>query len=118
MNKTKQNRVEKLDMWNDVTGTVYCFGYKFKNNSQVGKKLYYIKYSTRLSKKDESGEYENFYITVQFKKEDDPEIEGAFSFNLLKGFLTFDTFDTKTEKGKQALKLVVMDFDELSENNA
>jgi hypothetical protein len=61
-------------------------------------------YSTAISKKNESGEYERMYVQIQFPK--GVELENKTMIEITKGFLSF----YKTKEGLSKLKLVVMDY--------
>lgn len=62
-------------------------------------------YSTSISKKDQNGQYERMYITVQLPKED--TLENKTQIDVKEGFLSF----YKTKDGLPRLKLVIMKYD-------
>ena len=62
-------------------------------------------YSTSISKKDQNGQYERMYITVQLPKED--TLENKTQIDVKEGFLSF----YKTKDGLPRLKLVIMKDD-------
>lgn len=64
-----------------------------------------ISYSTTISKKDQYGNYENMYISVQLPK--DVVLENNSRINVTKGFLSF----YKTKQGLPKLKVVVQEFE-------
>ena len=86
-------------MWTDICGIMRVYGHEF----QTGRGSF-IKYSTSLGRKNEDGDYENFYLPVHFPKDDDPGVEGAFKVNITKGFLSLNTYDT--DKGKYTKHVV------------
>ena len=63
-------------------------------------------YSTTISKKDQYGNYENMYISVQLPK--DTVLENNSRINVTKGFLSF----YKTKQGLSKLKAVIQEFEE------
>ncbi len=69
-------------------------------------------YSTSISRKNQDGEYEKMYLSVQLPK--GVEIENKTKINIIKGFLSF----YNTKEGLPKLKIVVMEYelDEESKN--
>lgn len=67
-----------------------------------GKELY----STTISRKDENGNYENLYLSLQIPK--DVVLENNSTINVTKGFLSF----YKTKQGLSKIKAVVQEFTE------
>ena len=61
-------------------------------------------YSTTISKKDQFGNYENMYITVQLPK--DVELENKTRIDVTRGFISF----YKTKQGLPKVKAVVQEF--------
>lgn len=62
-------------------------------------------YSTSISKKNQDGQYERMYLTVQLPKED--ILENKTQIDVKEGFLSF----YKTKEGLPRLKLVVMKYE-------
>ena len=62
-------------------------------------------YSTTISKKDQFGNYENMYISVQLPK--DTNLASNTKINVTKGFLSF----YKTNQGLPKIKAVVQEFE-------
>ena len=62
-------------------------------------------YSTSISKKNQDGQYERMYLTVQLPKED--TVENKTQIDVKEGFLSF----YKTKEGLPRLKLVVMKYE-------
>lgn len=62
-------------------------------------------YSTTISKKDQFGNYENLYISVQLPR--DVALESNSRINVTKGFLSF----YKTRQGLPKIKAVVQEFE-------
>lgn len=61
-------------------------------------------YSTTISKKNQDGEYERMYVSVQLPK--NIELENKTVIEITNGFLSF--YNTKDELPK--IKIVVMEF--------
>ena len=62
-------------------------------------------YTTTIGKKNEAGEYENLYITVQLPK--DVVLENNTMINVTKGFLSF----YKTRENLPKIKIVIQAFE-------
>ena len=62
-------------------------------------------YSTTISKKDQFGNYENLYISVQLPQ--GTTLENNSKINVTKGFLSF----FKTKQGLPKIKAVVQEFE-------
>ena len=61
-------------------------------------------YSTSISRKNQDGEYEKMYLSVQLPK--GVELENKTMIEITKGFLSF----YKTKEGLSKLKIVVMEY--------
>lgn len=61
-------------------------------------------YSTTISKKNQDGEYERMYVSVQLPK--NIELENKTVIEITDGFLTF----YNTKDGLPKIKIVVMEF--------
>lgn len=61
-------------------------------------------YSTSISKKNQNGEYEKMYLSVQLPK--GIELENKTKINITKGFLSF----YKNKQGLPQVKIVVMEY--------
>lgn len=61
-------------------------------------------YSTSISRKNQNGEYERMYISVQLPK--GVELENKTKINITKGFLSF----YKNKQGLPQIKVVVMEY--------
>ena len=98
--KNEQKRKkERPAMWSDVSGRMRVYGREFET-----KRGSFIKYSTSIGKKNEDGDYDNYYLPVFFPKEDAPDMEGAFELEITKGFMTLNVYDKG--KGKNAEHIV------------
>lgn len=72
-------------------------------------------FSTSISRKNQNGEYERMYISVQLPK--GIELENKTKINITKGFLSF----YKNKQGLSQVKIVVMEYktdEELQEREA
>lgn len=61
-------------------------------------------YSTSISKKNQNGEYEKMYLSVQLPR--GVELENRTKINITKGFLSF----YKNKQGLPQVKIVVMEY--------
>ena len=80
----------------NITGTIRIYKKEFE-----GKEIY----STTVSKKDQFGNYENLYISVQLPQ--GTSLENNSKINVTKGFLSF----YKTKEGLPKIKAVVQEFE-------
>lgn len=80
----------------DISGTVRIYKGEYEGRET---------YSTTVSKKDQYGNYENMYISIQLPK--DVSLENNSRINVTKGFLSF----YKTKQGLPKLKAVVQEFE-------
>lgn len=92
--------------WTDVSGSAMIFG-----EEKESRKGSFMAYSTSIGRKDDSGEWDNFYARVRFPKDDDPGIEGGFRVNIKNGFLSFDTWTDKRKNIHKELALVITDWE-------
>lgn len=101
-NNKKNTNTQNTTRWTDISGSAMIFG-----EEKEGKKGSFMAYSTSIGRKDEKGEWDNFYARVRFPKEDDPGIEGGFRVDIKSGFLTFDTWTDKRRNTHKELALVI-----------
>lgn len=80
----------------DISGTMRIYKNEYEGRAS---------YSTTISKKDQFGNYENLYISVQLPK--DISLESNSKINVTKGFLSF----YKTNQGLPKIKAVVQEFE-------
>lgn len=95
--KQSKKQTEKVKYWSsDLTGRmrVYAQRVNYKKN---GKPASFLKFSTSLGRKNEDGDWDNFYFNVRFMTGDTPEADGGMNFeiDIAKAFLTFEIFQTK-----------------------
>lgn len=62
-------------------------------------------YSTAISNKNQEGQYDKMYVSVQLPK--GVELENKTMIDITKGFISF----YKTKEGLPKLKLVILDFE-------
>lgn len=80
----------------DISGTMRIYKNEYEGRAS---------YSTTISKKDQFGNYENLYISVQLPR--DVALESNLKINVKKGFLSF----YKTNQGLPKIKAVVQEFE-------
>lgn len=80
----------------DISGTMRIYKNELEGRTS---------YSTTISKKDQFGNYENMYISVQLPR--DVDLESNSRINVTKGFLSF----YKTKQGLPKIKAVVQEFE-------
>ena len=76
----------------------------------------YPRYSFSISKKNDAGEYDNFYMEVKFKK-DLPLPENGDNIIINDSFLSFNVWKDKEGKKRTYPYLMVLDYDNLDSNN-
>lgn len=102
-NNRKQTQAQEREAtWTDITGKMRVFGEERKDGS--------LRYSTSIGVKNDAGEYDNMYFDVNFKKGEDPDIEGGFHINVEKGFLSFRKYN-----GKCYPRVVVTKYSEIED---
>lgn len=89
-NTAKKNTAKKntAKSWSDISGDMVVFGREVEYGKGKNKNTF-ISYSTSVGRKDENtGEYDNVYFNVFFKKDEDIGEEGRTAIKVKKGFLT------------------------------
>ena len=94
--------------WVDVNGRVRVWGKEVEY-----KKTSFMSYSTSVGAKNNGGEYDNIYYNVRFRKDEHPDIEGAFEINIKRGFLTVTT----DKKGNCYPAVMVLDYEVVDEDD-
>ena len=84
----------------DITGIVRVY-----KNEYEGRETY----QTTISKKDQYGNYENMYISLQLPQ--GTSLDNNTKINVTKGFLSF----YKTRQGLPKIKVVVLEFTKVEE---
>ena len=98
----KTTKKKELKSWSDISGEMRVWGREF-----TYKKSTFMFYSTSVGSKNEDEEYDNVYYNVRFKKDESPDIEGAFKINVKKGFLTVST----DKDGDTYPSVMILDYD-------
>lgn len=75
----------------------------------------YPRYSCSLGKKNEAGEYDNFYMEVKFNK-DLPKPDNGDEIIINDSFLTFNVWNDKEGKKRTSPYLMIQQYDNLSSN--
>lgn len=88
--------------WADITGEMRVYGREVEY-----KKTSFMSYSSSVGSKNEDGEYDNVYFNVRFRKDEHPDLEGAFTINVKAGFLTVTT----DKKGNCYPAVMVLDYE-------
>ena len=91
----KAKRSERAkDTWNVITGIISIWG-----NTFDGKKGSYTNWSATLGKKNDSGEYDNYYLRVRFGKNcEEPETDGLHQIDLENAFLSVEAYTNKDKE--------------------
>ena len=98
---TKAKTTKRHKSWADVNGCMRVWGKEVEY-----KKSSFMSYSTSVGARNEDGEYDNVYYNVRFRKDEHPDLEGAFEINVKEGFLTVTT----DKKGNTYPAVMVLDY--------
>ena len=99
---TKAKTPKRPKSWADVNGRMRVWGKEVEY-----KKSSFMSYSTSVGAKNEDEEYDNVYYNVRFRKDEHPDLEGAFEINVKAGFLTVTT----DKKGNCYPAVMVLDYE-------
>lgn len=105
---TKAKTPKRPKSWADVNGRMRVWGKEVEY-----KKSSFMSYSTSVGAKNEDEEYDNVYYNVRFRKDEHPDIEGAFEINVKAGFLTVTT----DKKGNCYPAVMVVDYEVVDEDS-
>ena len=94
--------------WADIVGRMRVWG-----KEVTVRKTSFISYSTSVGAKNEDEDYDNVYYNVRFRKDEHPQIEGAFEINVKAGFLTVTT----DKKGNCYPAVMVLDYEVIDEDD-
>lgn len=98
--KTKRSERAK-DTWNVISGICSIYG-----NTFVGKKGSYTNWSATIGKKNDTGEYDNYYFRVRFGKDvEEPDTDGLHQIDIESAFLSVEAY---TNKDKERVILPVL----------
>ena len=106
--KAKKTATKRPKSWADVCGRMRVWGKEVEY-----KKSSFMSYSTSVGAKNEDEEYDNVYYNVRFRKDEHPDIEGAFEINVKAGFLTVTT----DKKGNCYPAVMVLDYEVVDEDS-
>lgn len=106
--KTK-NTPKRPKSWADVNGRMRVWG----REVELKKKISFMSYSASVGAKNEDEEYDNIYYNVRFRKDEHPDIEGAFEINIKRGFLTVTT----DKNGNCYPAVMVLDYEVVDEDS-
>lgn len=106
--KTKKTTSKRPKSWADVCGRMRVWGKEVEY-----KKDSFMSYSTSVGVKNEDEEYDNIYYNVRFRKNEHPDIEGAFDIKVKTGFLTVTT----DKKGNCYPAVMVLDYEVVDEDD-
>lgn len=106
--KTTTKAKKRPKSWADVCGRMRVWGKEVEY-----KKSSFMSYSTSVGAKNENEEYDNVYYNVRFRKDEHPDIEGAFEINVKAGFLTVTT----DKKGNCYPAVMVLDYEVVDEDS-
>ena len=96
MAKKAAKRSERAkDTWNEITGIMSIYGNTFTGR----KKNEYVSWSATVGKKNEDGEYDNYYFRVRFAKDaNEPHTDGLHQIDIQSGFISLETYTKKKEE--------------------
>lgn len=106
--KAKKTTPKRPKSWADVCGRMRVWGKEVEY-----KKSSFMSYSTSVGAKNENEEYDNVYYNVRFRKDEHPDLEGAFEINVKSGFLTVTT----DKKGNCYPAVMVLDYEVVNEDS-
>lgn len=105
---TKAKTPKRPKSWADVNGRMRVWGKEVEY-----KKSSFMSYSTSVGAKNEDEEYDNVYYNVRFRKDEHPDLEGAFEINVKAGFLTVTT----DKKGNCYPAVMVLDYEVVDDSD-
>lgn len=98
--KTKRSERAK-DTWNNISGVMSIYGNTFTGR----KKKKYVSWSATVGKKNDDGEFDNYYFRVRFAKDaNEPETDGLHQIDIQSGFFSLETYT----KGKEEVTVPVI----------
>ena len=110
----KAKRSERAkDTWNKITGIMSIYGNTFTGK----KKKKYVSWSATVGKKNDAGEFDNYYFRVRFAKDaNEPQTDGLHQIDIQSGFFSLETYT----KGKEevTVPVIVIVEDEVLDDGA
>lgn len=93
--KKKKGSSRASDTWNTITGVMSIYGNTFTTKKK-GKKKKFVKWSTTIGRKDEDGEYVNYYLRVRFAGDaSEPETGGLHQIDVGNAFLSVESYENR-----------------------
>ena len=98
----KAKRSERAkDTWNEIPGIMSVYGNTFTGR----KKKKYVSWSATVGKKNDAGEFDNYYFRVRFAKDaNEPQTDGLHQIDIQSGFFSLETYT----KGKEEITVPVI----------
>ena len=103
----KAKRSERAkDTWNNISGIMTVYGNTFEDR----KGRHYISWSATVGKKNDDGDYENYYFRVRFAKDANaPETDGLHQIDVQSAFISLETYTKKKEEITVPVIVIVED---------
>lgn len=93
--KKKKGSSRASDTWNTIAGVMSIYGNTF-TTKRKGKKKKFVKWSTTVGRKDEDGEYVNYYLRVRFAGDaSEPETDGLHQIDVGNAFLSVESYTNR-----------------------
>lgn len=93
--KKKKGSSRASDTWNTITGVMAIYGNTF-TSGKGKKKKEFVKWSTTIGRKDEDGEYVNYYLRVRFAGDaSEPETDGLHQIDVGNAFLSVESYTNR-----------------------
>lgn len=110
----KAKRSERAkDTWNNISGIMTVYGNTFEDR----KGRDYISWSATVGKKNDDGEYDNYYFRVRFAKDANaPETDGLHQIDVQSAFISLETYTKK--KQEITVPVIVIVEDEVLDDEA
>lgn len=110
--KTKRSERAK-DTWNEITGIMSIYGNTFENRHGDE----YISWSATVGKKDEDGDYQNYYFKVRFAKNaTEPMTDGLHQIDIQSAFISLESYEKKNKE--IIIPIIVITEDEVLDEAA
>ena len=90
-NSKINSRANNPTKWTDVSGEMTIWGHAAK--TKTGRN--YCTYTTCISRKNDSGEWEGIWVDVVFRKEVNPDLDTRFKTQVENGFWSLRVWDDK-----------------------
>lgn len=99
----KAKRSERAkDTWNEISGIMTIYGNTFEDR----KGRDYISWSATVGKKNDDGEFQNYYFKVRFgKTATEPTTDGLHQIDIRSGFFSLESYE---KKGKEIITPIIV----------